>query len=239
MTVNNSMVRTNAANRAQELLMATIGRNTDNDCDNAWGHTETGLVAKQAAMSMLSTKTGLYAKVPLICKQDDCPYKDACPLLDYALAPAGEPCPWEAAQIELRTNSYYSDFRIDESTSFVDKFLTSELVTIEILIERAKMIMSRKEQDLVQMVSVGVNEDGNEIKKPEVSQYLGIYQRLLKEHNNLYQLMMATRRDKASLKGRGSDDEENIHDVLAEVMDPDFAVVEEVPEQFKKEGEST
>ena len=84
--------------------------NFEANIKNLWGHSATGVEAKKAAMTMLSTKTGMYAKIPIICKADSCPYAETCPLLAYDLAPLGEFCPIETAQIELRYEGYAKDF---------------------------------------------------------------------------------------------------------------------------------
>lgn len=41
--------------------------------------------SKKATMTMLSTKTGMYAKILIICKADCCQYAETCPLLAYDL----------------------------------------------------------------------------------------------------------------------------------------------------------
>ena len=43
------------------------------DTSNPWGYSNKGLAAKSAAMSMLSTKSGLYARIPITCKGHGCP----------------------------------------------------------------------------------------------------------------------------------------------------------------------
>ena len=37
----------------------------EKNLSNMWGYSKTGIEAKKAAMAMLSTKTGMYAKIPL------------------------------------------------------------------------------------------------------------------------------------------------------------------------------
>ena len=52
-------------------------------------------------MTMLSTKTGMYASIPLVCKGGYCPYQETCTLREYNLCKIGEPCPKECAMIEV------------------------------------------------------------------------------------------------------------------------------------------
>ena len=93
---------------------AVVNReNFERNLRNMWGYSNVGLEAKRAAMSMLATKTGMYARIPLVCKAESCPYSESCNLLPYNLAPIGEPCPVETAQIELRYAGYDKDFDLD------------------------------------------------------------------------------------------------------------------------------
>ena len=87
-------------------------------------------------MTMLSTKTGMYARIPLVCKANSCPYAEKCQLLNYNLAPLGELCPKETAEIELRYYEYSKEFDLD-SASFTDKNLVSELINYDIMLDRA------------------------------------------------------------------------------------------------------
>ena len=72
------------------------------DDNNPWGITNRARMAEKIAMTAISTRNGMYAKVPLVCKGEDCPYSDSCQLLPYDMAPRGEFCPIELAQIDLR-----------------------------------------------------------------------------------------------------------------------------------------
>ena len=187
---------------------------------NVWGHSEVGIEAKKAAMTMLSTKTGMYAKVPIMCKGDGCPYADSCQLLPYDLAPQGEFCPIETAQIELRFQGYSDDFDIDNA-SFTDKNLIAEIINCDIMIERAKALVAKEGMSIVDVVA-GIGENGEEYYRPEISKAWELYERATKKRNETYNLMMATRKDK---KRDTSEDEGSIFDQIK-----NMAQVEEVEE---------
>ncbi len=197
---------------------------------NLWGHSELGLEAKKAAMTMLSTKTGMYAKIPIICKADACPYAESCPLLPYGLAPEGEFCPIETAQIELRFASYAEDFDYDQA-SFTDKCIISEIVNCDIMLERCKALMAKQGVPVADVVA-GVSESGEVYYRPEVSKFWEAYEKVSKKRDQAYQLMMATRRDK---KGTRDESDKSITEIIAEaVIDGSFNDVEERPEEFKE-----
>ena len=197
---------------------------------NLWGHSTLGVEAKRAAMTMLSTKTGMYAKIPITCKADACPYADSCQLLKYGLAPEGEYCPVETAEIELRYEAYSRDFDLD-TASFVDKCLVNDIINSDIMMERCKALMASEGVPVVDMV-VSVTEGGDEIVRPEVSKYWEAYERASKKRNEAYSLMKATRKDKKD----DGESQQSITKVIAEaILDPTFLEVEERPEQFREE----
>jgi hypothetical protein len=197
---------------------------------NMWGHSTLGLEAKRAAMAMLSTKTGMYAKIPITCKADTCPYAESCQLLAYGLAPEGEYCPVETAEIELRYEAYSRDFDLD-TASFTDKCLVNEIINADIMMERCKALMAREGVPVIDVVA-GVSENGDEFTRPEVSKHWEAYERASRKRNEAYSLMKATRKDK-------KEDDNNrlsITKIISDaVVDPDFLVIEERPEQFKNE----
>lgn len=189
---------------------------------SVWGHSEVGMQAKRAAMTMLSTKTGMYAKVPITCKGDGCPYAESCQLLPYDLAPTGEYCPIETAQIELRYQGYSDDFDIDNA-SFTDKNLISEIINCDVMIERAKALMSKEGVSIVEVVA-GVAENGDEYYRPEVSKAWELYERATKKRNEAYQLMMATRKDN---KKQDDSKEDSLYDQLKESIKADCIEIED------------
>lgn len=211
-----------------EHCEAIVNReNFERNLQNMWGYSSVGLEAKKAAMSMLATKTGMYARIPLVCKSDGCPYANSCTLLGYSLAPLGEPCPIEVAQIEVRQAGYDKDFNLD-TASFVDRNLIIELIHYDIMLDRCRALLT-EEGVLVQDMVAGVGENGEEFFRPEVSKHWEAYERISKKRDNTYNLMLATRKDK---KGTDTESDDSITQYMSEMFNADF-VVEERPDDLK------
>jgi len=198
---------------------------------NLWGHSEVGLQSKRAAMTMLSTKTGMYARIPLLCKADSCPYSETCQLLPYDLAPQGEYCPIETAQIEIRAVGYAQDFDLDRA-SFTDKNLINEIIGLDIMLDRCRALLAKEGTPVLEVVA-GISQQGDEIKQPAVSKAWEAYEKMSKKRDASYQLMMATRRDK---KDNGENKEKSVTEMIAEaVAQEGFMDVEQRPEHLKEE----
>ena len=214
----------------EEQQEAIISREEfEKSLSNIWGYSNKGIEAKKAAMSMLSTKTGMYSRIPLMCKAEGCPYSSTCTLLGYNLAPYGEPCPVETSQIEIRLKGYEEDFDI-KNASFTDKVLITDLINHDILLERCKALLN-KDGILVEDVFAGVSEDGEVFYRPEVSKNWEIYERVQKKRNEIYSLMKATRKDKKDVV----DDSNSVSKILDNIISGEINFVEEeVPEKFKK-----
>ena len=181
--------------------------------DNPWGLTPKALTAKKAALAMIATKNGMYARVPLVCKAEGCPYSDSCMLLAYDMAPEGEYCPTEIAQIEIRSAGYSQDIDYD-SASFTDKNLLSELVTLDIMLERCKALISREGTPVID-IAIGIDNEGNEIRQPTVYKSWEAYEKISKKRDSVYQLLMLTRKDK---KSDDSDDSISTSQMLRDVI---------------------
>lgn len=193
---------------------------------NVWGHSSLGLEAKSAAMSMLSTKTGLYAKVPITCKADSCPYQSTCALLPYGLAPYGEKCPWETAVIETRYAGYMQDYDLD-SASFTDNSIISELINIDIMLERTKALLSAEQTPITEVVA-GMTESGEQFTRPEISKAYEIYERNLSKKERLLDMMLGTRKSRKGTEEQGS----SVMDMLENLHQTEF-VIEQTPEEYK------
>lgn len=200
----------------------------EKNLDNIWGHSQLGLEAKRAAMAMLSTKNGMYARIPLTCKAGSCPYAESCMLISYDLAPYGEPCPKETAEIELRYANYDKDFKLDEA-SFTDRNLVSEIINYDIMLDRLRALLS-KEQVLTVDVVTGVSEQGEEFTHPEVSKTWEAYERVEKKRAAAYDQMLATRKSNKSDKG---DNTKSMTQIISEIMSASDFVVDVKPEDLE------
>lgn len=182
--------------------------------NNPWGITPRAQMAKKLAMAKLATKNGMHARVPLVCKAESCPYSEQCQLLPYGMAPEGEFCPVELAQIDIRAMGYSKDIDYNEA-SFTDKNLMSELITLDIMLERCKALLAKDGTPVIDM-AIGVDQEGNEVRQPAVSKAWEAYEKISKKRDQTYQLLMMTRKDK-SKKDQDSE-AESVSSVLQDVI---------------------
>lgn len=197
--------------------------------NNPWNYSPAALEAKNAAMAMLSTKTGLYARIPLTCKAENCPYSKACLLLQNDLAPYGEKCALETSLIEKSLEGYIRDFDLNPDSSYTDFTIVKELVSADVMMERAQALLSQ-EGIAIEEVYAGSNDANENFYRKEISKSLELYERHSKMRDRLLSNMMATRKEKARMKVT---DEKGIIDILTDNMNADF-VIDEVPEQFRE-----
>ena len=171
---------------------------------NVWGHSSLSDEAKKAAMAMLSTKTGMYAGIPILCKEERCPYSKTCDLYLNGLTDKGQKCSWECAIVETRYAGYTRDFDLDsEDVSYTDQLLIVDLIKADVMIERATRLAAL-DASPVKDVVVGMSEDGSPIMRPEISKAV----EALEKHQNLkykiLDLMNGTRKARKNTGGSGN-----------------------------------
>lgn len=212
------------AEKNRRLLEVQLNKN------NVWGYSAKGLEANKAAHAMLSTKHGLYARIPIVCKGETCPYEESCTLLKYELHTTGEMCPMETAQIELRLNEYTKDFELEKG-SFTDNNLVSEIINLDIMLERCKALIAKEGVPVIDVIA-GMAENGETFTRPEVSIYFNAYDRTQKRRNELYNLMLATRKDKKGSATVANSIEDYVKEVIDMTENGEF-VINERPDNFK------
>ena len=171
---------------------------TNVDMPRAWNLSDKGREAIQIAVGMSHTKHGLYASIPMLCKAEECPYADVCPLVEMAKAPKGERCPLEIAMILKKYEEYSEEFNIDES-NVVDMGLVKDLIDYDIQLFRAENKIA-VQGDFVEDVVVTVTEGGEVITNPQLSKATEYKDKVMTKRFKILELMNSTRKDKAGDK---------------------------------------
>lgn len=222
-------VRIKEADEYEANLQEFTDRFVGAGVGNPWGFSAKGEVAKSAVMSMLSTKCGLYARIPITCKAEGCPYAESCTLLECDLAPFGEKCAFEVALIEQALAGYYHDFELNDNASFTDLTIVKSLVNCDIMMERAQALLSNEGMAIDQTYAGSNEKTGEDFYNKEISKALELYERHEKQKRNLLDIMLGTRKAKAQAKLQSTS---SLSDILSEAMSIDI-VDEQRPDEFK------
>ena len=155
-----------------------------------------GMIAQ--SLSIYNTKHGLYAAIPMMCKGQECPYADVCPLLDGGMDPSGSRCPLEIGLIMKRYDEYTEEFQVDEA-NVVDMGLVKDLIDYDIQLFRAENKIAMQ-GDFIEDVVVTVTENGQEVTAPQISKAAEYKEKIQNKKYKALQLMHSTRSDRAGDK---------------------------------------
>ena len=182
-------------NQTGEELLATV-----------WGLNQQKTNTVSNISKLYFTKHGMFASIPIICKDQDCAYKDVC-MVDPSQRVFGSRCPMEIAALITRFNQWCQHFDINtdgeaiESKDLVDATLIKDLVNIEIQILRAenKIALSG---DFMGETLLDIDKKCNpyygNVITPESEFLMTLQDKKMKILNQLN----ATRKDKAADKRR-------------------------------------
>lgn len=92
-------------------------------------------------LSMNGTAAGLMNRLPMICKNHECPYTAFCALYKAGLAPEGHPCPEEKLIIEKLAERLIHDFSIDPE-NVVELDMMAEYIDAELQEIRAQKMLA-------------------------------------------------------------------------------------------------
>ena len=168
---------------------------------SAWTQNPNAVQAIEIAKRLRSTKHGMYASVPIICKAEYCPYAESCELQQMQLAPYGDKCPMEIAAIEDLFQRYCSDMNInpEDPTQQVDAIMVKEVVDIDISMLRCDKKMAISADFIVDQV-VNVTEDGDAITRQELHPLTEYKEKLRAQKFKTLNLLNSTRKDKEGSK---------------------------------------
>jgi hypothetical protein len=176
----------------------TIAKNGES---TLWNASDELKEAINVARRLRNTKHGLYASVPIICKGDECPYKENCYFWLNGDAPVSEKCPIEIAAIEDLFERYCKDLNInpEDMKQTVDALMVKELVDIDVALLRCDSKMAINADFIIENV-VSVTDSGNAVYRQELHPMLEYKERLRASKYKTLQLLNSTRKDKEGSK---------------------------------------
>ena len=151
--------------------------------------------AVQLSRSVHRAKHGLFANIPIVCQGPVCPYGETCMALGNDIAPEGEPCPVEIAQILELYEKYSEELQVD-TKQMVNLSLLKSLIDAEVTISRCEAILA-KDANIIQELVTSVLPNGRVIKNPAPHIALDIKAKAIKQKNEALQLLNSTPKDKA------------------------------------------
>lgn len=171
-----------------------------------WG-IQPALIKEISNMNKIyASKHGMFASVPIICRGQDCSYKDVC-MVSQKQRTVGQRCPMEIATILSRYEQWCEHFEIDTSqdeidpADLVDATLIKDLVNIEVQMMRAENKIALNGDfmaDTLLDIDKKCNPYYGKIVSPEVEFLMSLQDKKIKILNQLN----ATRKDKASDKNK-------------------------------------
>lgn len=209
---SNSLININEIKDFSEDIdnsLPDLSKSSGGDITTAMWGMSTALIQEISNMNKVySSKHGLFASVPIICKNQDCVYKNVC-MVSPSQRIVGHRCPMEISAIMSRYELWCRHFGLDTSIDvidtkdLVDATLIKDLVNVEIQMIRAenKIALSG---DFMADTLLDIDKKckpyfGKDIS-PEVSFLMTLQDKKIKILNQLN----ATRKDKASDKRKDS-----------------------------------
>ena len=173
-----------------------------------WGITPAVIKEIGNMNRVYTSKHGLFASVPIICKGPDCAYKDIC-MVSQAQRTVGHRCPMEIAAILSRYEQWCAHFEINtvqdviDSKDLVDATLIKDLVNIEVQMLRAENKIALN-GDIMADTLLDIDKKCQpyygKVVAPEVEFLMTLQDKKVKILNQLN----ATRKDKAADKRKES-----------------------------------
>lgn len=199
---NNNTLPDLSKKHGSEITAAVFGLNTN--------------VVKEVSNvnKMYRSKHGMFASVPILCQDTDCPYKETC-MIDPQNRVIGQRCPMEVAAILARYEQWCDHFEINtvndevEPKDLVDATLIKDLVVVEVQMLRAENKIALNGDFMAQTlldIDKKCKPYYGEIVSPEAEFLLTLQDRKIKILNQLN----ATRKDKSQDKRRESASDEAI-----------------------------
>jgi hypothetical protein len=188
-----------------KIVIPSLGENAD-DMQKIWGmHPAVAKVAVESAR-VYSMKHGMFAGVPIICKDTKCPYAEVC-TIDVSFRIVGKRCPMEAGAIMARYNAWCKHFEIDltgkkiKDEDLVDATLIRDLVENEIQTLRAENRIAMN-ADFIGKTLADIDNKGSAYYEDTVTPEAEYLNTLQDKRYKILNLLNSTRKDKANEKSK-------------------------------------
>ena len=212
MTDNVTTIQVNKSHdfHNQDTLPDLSNKNSEQIIGAMWG-LNASLIKEISNMNRIyASKHGMFASVPIICKDQDCAYKDVC-MVSKNQRVVGHRCPMEISAILSRYEQWCQHFNIDttqdtiDPNDLVDATLIKDLVNIEVQMLRAENKIALNGDfmsDTLLDIDRKCNPYYGKIVSPEIEYLMTLQDKKIKILNQLN----ATRKDKASEKKTSASD---------------------------------
>lgn len=196
----------------QQVALPDLKDKSDTEITAAMWNIQPALIKEISNMNKVyASKHGMFSSVPIICRGQDCAYKNVC-MVSQQQRTVGQRCPMEIATILSRYEQWCEHFEIDtsqntiNSADLVDATLIKDLVNLEVQMMRAENKIALNGDfmaDTLLDIDKKCNPYYGKIVSPEVEFLMTLQDKKVKILNQLN----ATRKDKASDKSKanGSD----------------------------------
>lgn len=196
----------------QQVALPDLKDKSDAEITTAMWNIQPALIKEISNMNKVyASKHGMFSSVPIICRGQDCAYKNVC-MVSQQQRTVGQRCPMEIATILSRYEQWCEHFEIDtsqntiNSADLVDATLIKDLVNLEVQMMRAENKIALNGDfmaDTLLDIDKKCNPYYGKIVSPEVEFLMTLQDKKVKILNQLN----ATRKDKASDKSKanGSD----------------------------------
>lgn len=143
--------------------------------------------------TIINSKHGMLSGVPIVCKGDQCPYKDTC-MIDIADRIVGSRCPQEIGALLARFSNLCRELEVGQE-DFVDLGQVKELVDIEIMIMRCDNKMAI-DADFIEKSVKDIAKNGRVLYENKISQAVELKLSLIEKHSKLLKDLNASRSSK-------------------------------------------
>lgn len=229
MADKNDIISTNITSKdkydfnTQGTALPDLNNKSDAEVTSAMWGLQPALIQEISNMNRVyASKHGMFASVPIICRGQDCAYKDVC-MISKQQRIVGQRCPMEIAAILSRYEQWCMHFEIDTTQNMihpedlVDATLIKDLVNIEVQMMRAENKIALN-GDFMATTLADIDKKCNPYYESIVSPEVEFLQTLQNSKIKILNQLNATRKDKASDKGKANGSETAIK-IFQQVQD--------------------